>query len=507
MLWIAVLVSNIGTWMQTVGAQWLLVDEPQASTLVSLVQTASTLPVVLLALPSGVLADSFDRRRLLIAVQGFQVAVGVTLTALTVADQMRPPLLLALTFALGVGTALTAPAYQALIPELVPRSQLASASALGAISMNLARAVGPAIAGLLISRIGVEAVFALNACTFVVFGVLLLAWRREEDSTEQARERFYPALRAGGRYVRHSPVIRRFLLRVTLFVVPGMAIWALLPLVATRRLDLGASGYGVLLGALGVGAVGGAVLLPRLRARLSPSNLLAVGSSAYAVSMVVLVAVDSVPAVLLALVPAGAGWIAVLSTVNASLQLFLPGWVRARGLAVYQIVFFGAQAIGALAWGVAATHFGLVPTYLVAAGVMAAGAATLRLWPLYDTARLDRSPASYWQEPQLILDPDRHDGPVLVTLAYTVRPENESGFFTAMEVVGRSRRRTGAIRWQLYRDGETAQRFVEAYVVPSWDEHWRQHTGRLTASDEAAEQRARSFSEAPPRVTHLFPAL
>jgi MFS family permease len=506
MLWLAVLVSNIGTWMQTVGAQWLLVDEPQASTLVSLVQTASTLPVVLLALPSGVLADSFDRRRLLIAVQGFQVAVGISLAVLTAVDAMRPPLLLTLTFALGVGAALTAPAYQALIPELVPRSQLPTAAALGAISMNLARAVGPAIAGLLIARVGVAAVFALNAVSFAVFCVVLILWRRAPEEREQARERFGPALRAGGRYVRHSPVVRRILLRVVLFVAPGTAIWALLPIVATQRLELGPSGYGVLLGALGIGAVLGALSLSRMRARFSSNMLLTLASAIYALSMVLLVLVDAVWAVLLALVPAGAGWIGVLSTINATLQLFLPSWVRARGLAVYQIVFFGGQAAGALVWGVAATHLGLVESYLVAAAVMAAGAATLRLWPLYATAHLDQSPASYWPEPQLVLDPEPHDGPVLVTLTFTVRPEDEPAFFEAMERLRRSRQRTGAVRWQLYRDGERAHRFVEAYIVPSWDEHLRQHSGRLTGLDRAAEEKAVALSDPPPEAHHLFPA-
>jgi MFS family permease len=256
-LWLAVLFSNVGTWMQTVGAQLLLVDEPRASTLVSLVQTASTLPVALLALPGGVLADSFDRRRMLLAVQSYMAAVGVTLTALTAFGQMRPPVLLLLTFALGVGTALTAPTYQALIPELVPRSQLASASALGAVSMNLARAIGPAVAGLLISRVGTAAVFGINAVSFVVFSLVLLLWRREQVEEAGQRERFGPALRAGSRYVRHSPVVRRLLLRVLLFLVPAVVVWALLPLVATDGLGLGPSGYGVLLAALGIGAQSG----------------------------------------------------------------------------------------------------------------------------------------------------------------------------------------------------------------------------------------------------------
>ncbi|NHC44466.1 MFS transporter [Motilibacter sp. K478] len=504
-LWIAVLVSNIGTWMQTVGAQWLLVDEPNASTLVALVQTASTLPVVALALPAGVLADSFDRRRLLLGVQAFQVVVGAILTALTAAGQMRPALLLTLTFALGAGAAVTAPAYQALIPELVPRSQITSASALGSISVNLARAVGPAVAGLLISHVGVAAVFALNAVTFAVFGAVLLAWRRPVDDPRE-REPFAFALRAGGRYVRHSPVVRRLLLRVLLFVVPAMAVWALLPLVATRRLDLGASGYGVLLGALGVGAVGGAFLLPRARARLSANALVAVASCLYALGLAVVVAADVLPLVLLALLPAGAGWIGVLSTMNASLQLFLPNWVRARGLAVYQVVLFGGQAVGAFGWGLVADHLGLRTAYLAAAAGMAVGAASIAVWPLRDTRGLDRSPAVFWPEPELAFEPAPDDGPVLVTRAYTVAEQDEEEFLEAMERVRRATQRTGAVRWQVYRDGADPRRFLEAYVVPSWAEHLRQHEGRLTGSDRVAEERANALSSPPPVVSHLFPA-
>src|SRR5689334_8170105 len=274
-LWLALLASNIGTWMQTVGAQWLLVEQSGSDTLVAVVQTASTLPIVLLALPSGALADTLDRRRLLIAVQGFLVAVGVLLTVLTVAGHMPASLLLTLTFALGAGQALTAPAWQAVIPELVPRAQLASASALGAISMNVARAAGPAIAGLLVAQISVAAVFALNAATFVAFAVVLVFWRREAGDSDRVAEPFVAALKAGGRYVRHSPIMRRMLLRTALFIGPGVCLWALLPLVASDRLGFGAGGYGLLLAAVGLGAVAGAPLMPRLRAKLSDNLLFA----------------------------------------------------------------------------------------------------------------------------------------------------------------------------------------------------------------------------------------
>ncbi|WP_148307969.1 MFS transporter [Actinoplanes friuliensis] len=503
-LWLALLASNIGTWMQTVGAQWLLVEESGSDTLVAIVQTASTLPIVLLALPSGALADTFDRRRLLIAVQTFLVAVGVVLTVLTLTGRMPATLLLTLTFVLGAGQALTGPAWQAVIPELVPRNQLASASALGAISMNLARAVGPAVAGLLIARTGAGVVFALNTLSFVVFALVLLRWRRAAADPGIVPERFTAAVRSGSRYVRHSPVVRRILLRAALFLVPGSALWALLPLVASRRLGLGSGGYGVLLGAVGVGAVAGALLLPQLRARWSLNRLLLVAGIGFAVVLTVLALGRSEAVVVAALLPAGIAWVMVLSSVNASMQLFLPNWVRARGLAVYQMIFAGAQAAGALAWGALSDGAGLVTAHLVAAALMLAGALTLRWWPLKDTTSLNREPAVYWPEPHLELEPAKYDGPVLVTAGYPVSPEHEDAFVEAMQGVRRTRLQTGAVQWGLFRDGEDPGRFVEVYLVPSWDEHLRQHTGRLTGADQATEERARALADGPPEVSHLL---
>ncbi len=505
-LWIAGLVSNIGTWMQTVGAQWLLVARPNSAALVALVQTASTLPVLILALPAGVLADVFERRRLLIAFQAFQFAVGVGLTVLTVVGQMPPALLLSFTFLLGCGQALWVPAYQSFIPELVPRALLPSASALGAVSINLARAIGPAIAGVLVARIGVAFVFALNAATFLAFAVVLTVVRAPASVATGDPERFLPALRAGSRYVRHSLVVRRILLRSGLFAFPGSAMWALLPLIAHERLGMDAGGYGLLLGAVGIGAVGGAVVMPRLRARLSPSQLLALGSIVYALSLVVLATVRNPWIVGLALVPTGTAWIAVLSSVNASLQLFLPHWVRGRGLSIYQIVLFGGQAVGALVWGQVAQHASLTGSFLAAAVVMLLGAATLLVWPMRDTAGVDRSAAAYWQEPQLTFSPSADTGPVLVVVTYAVRAENAAAFVEAMSFVRRVRLRTGATRWDLYRDGETPDTFVETYQVLSWGEHRRQHEGRLTGADQTREQAARELCVQPPAVQHLFPA-
>ncbi len=505
-LWLAVLVSDIGAWMQTVGAQWLLVGLPSAATLVALVQTADTLPDVLLALPGGALADAFDRRRLLIGLQAFQVAIGVGLTVFTLAGQMTPPLLLAFTFALGAASALATPAYQALIPELVPRDQLASAAALGGISVNLARTIGPAIAGVLIARIGVGAVFALNTAAFLLFAVVLVAWRRSPAEGAAAPERFIPALRAGGRYVRYSPVVRRVLLHLGLFIVPASAVWALLPVVATGPLRLGAGGYGLLLGALGAGAIGGALALPRVRDRLSDNRMLIAASVVYGTAMIVLVTVRVPLAAFLVLVPAGAAWITVIANTSTAMQLMLPSWVRARGLAAYQMVLFGCQAVGALGWGLIADHTGLVVTFAVAGAALLAGAVSVRVWPLFESEALAAHPSAHWPEPSLMFEPEPDEGPVLVITAYIVRPERQDSFVEAMRGVRLSRLRTGAIWWELYRDGETANRFVEAYTVLSWDEHLRQHHVRLTGADAATERRARAFADGRPKVTHLFPA-
>ena len=497
--------SNIGLWMQTVGAQWLLVQQPHASILVALVQTADMLPDVIFGVVGGVLADMFDRRRLLIAVQVFMAVTGLALTVLTFTGQMPPALLLTFTFVLGTGSVISLPAYQSLIPDLVPRKEIAAASTLGSISVNLARAVGPAIAGILIAWIGVGAVFAINAATFLAYAVIVAAWHPKTEPSTQLPERFVSALRAGGRYVRYSPVMRRMLLRTSLFLVPGSALWALLPLVATQRLKLSADGYGLLLGALGIGAVVGSFLLTRLRARLSPNGLMVASSVVYAAVMVAIVLIPSTAVAILVLLPAGFAWMAVLSTMNASLQLFLPEWVRARGLSVYLSVLFGSQALGAVLWGVVAAPKGVVPAFLVAAGLMLAGAATTRLWPLIDTTGMDRSTVAR-TEPQLAFDTTPDQGPVVVSITYTIATERELEFLQAMSRVRLSRLRTGATQWGLFREGEAPHEFVELFVVASWDEHMRQHTDRLTGTDTEYLDNARSLSDPPARTAHLIAA-
>ncbi|MEU9343887.1 MFS transporter [Streptomyces sp. NPDC048278] len=508
-LWIAQFVSNVGTWMQTVGAQWLLLGH--GATLVTLVQTASSLPVVLLALPSGVLADRFDRRRLLVAAQFAMCAVATVLTVLAFAGGLTPGPLLALTFLLGCGTALMGPAWQAIQPELVDRSQLGQASALGAVNMNLARAIGPAVGGVLVAAAGAGWTFAFNAVSYLGIVIVLLLWKRPPAPPVPAaqRERFLTALYAARRYVRNAPGIRRILLRAALFIPGAAAVWSLLPLVAGESLGLGSGGYGLLLGAVGIGAVSGAFLLPRIRGTLGANGTLAVGAVVFAAVLAVLATVHLTWVVALALLPAGLAWIGVLSTLSAATQTRLPGWVRARGLAVYLLVFQGGQALTAPLWGALAQWLGLTGALLVAGALLLLTAVSVRRWPLYDAAHIDPTPSDHWPSPPLVFEPGPADGPVLVSVVYRVAPGARAAFTDAMHDVARSRRRTGALTWGLYEDGNEPGRFIENYLIASWAEHLAQHHARLTTTDRHFEERARALllPGTEPEVTHAFDAV
>jgi hypothetical protein len=357
---------------------------------------------------------------------------------------------------------------------------------------------------LLVARVGVTAVFAVNAASFAVYGAVVAVHPRLGHRPDLP-ERFLPALRSGGRYVRHAPVVRRILLRAALFLVPASALWALLPLVATRRLGLGSGGYGLLLAALGVGSLIGAVVLSWVRKKLSPNALVAVASLVYSAGLVGAVFSRSAALTIVLLLPVGMAWVTFLSNANAAIQLVLPAWVRARGLSAYQMVLFGGQAAGALLWGLVANAAGLEAGLLIAAGFMAAGAATLRLWPLQDVAGLDRSVVR-WPEPQVILDIDPAAGPILVRVTYTVAKDCEPPFLEAMGQLRLSRERTGAIHWDLYHGAETSNTFMELFTVPTWDEHLRQHHDRVTGVDEQFRDAAAKFSDPPPLVEHYIAA-
>ena len=503
-LWIAGLASNVGTWMQNVGAAWLMTSLAPQPLFVALVQAASNLPFFLLAIPAGALADVVDRRRLALFALAWLALAAALLAALAWAGGVGPPALLGLTFAIGVGSALLSPGFAALVPELVPREEIEPAVSLNGISMNLARAVGPALGGLLVATAGAAATFALNALSFVAVMAVLARWRRPTPERSLPPEELFGAMRAGLRYVRHSPALRTVLLRTGSFVLPASAVWALLPVYARNELALGPSGYGVLLGFFGVGAVAGGIALPRARRALGPERLATGAALAFAGSHLVLGLTQSLAPIAVALFVAGAAWLALLSMLNAAAQVTIPAWVRARALAIQMLVLFGGLALGSTAWGAVAGVVGVPRAFEWAALAIALGRLVTWRQSLPLDVGLDLTPAPRWPDPELArsFEPDR--GPALVTVEYQVDPSDAERFARSMRLMGEIRLRDGALRWGLWVDAAQPGRYLESFVVGSWLEHLRQHE-RITSADREVQALALAFHRgpSPPRVTHF----
>jgi MFS family permease len=503
-LWIAALVSNIGTWMQSVGAVWQVGNQSGSAALVALVQTAVSLPIVLLALPAGAAADVVDRRRLLLLTQTWMLVSAAALCVATVLGLASPAAVLALTFLLGLGNAANAPAWQATIPELVGGRLLAPAVALNSAGFNIGRAIGPALGGLVVAAAGPAAVFGLNALSYLGVLAVLWRWRRPPQDRLGAGEQMLGAIGAGIRYVRFAPLLRAVLLRTALFILPASALWALLPVVARDALGLDATGFGLLLGALGIGSVAGAVVLPRLRRAVPIDRRVVAATCLYALATVVLAVVGSALVVGLAMVAAGMAWLAILTSFNVATQTAVPRWVRARALAVYLLVFQGGLAVGSALWGVVAGRVGERTALLAAAASFGLGLLAALGWRLQGIGALDLTP-SVRPEPVTVLDPEPDDGPVLVLVRYRVDLARAEEFASAMRAMRRVRRRDGAYRWGLFEDVADPSCFVETYVVRSWAEHLRQHE-RFTAEDLAVRDRVRSFhiGDDPPAVSHFI---
>jgi MFS family permease len=493
-LFIAQLVSNIGSWMQSVAAQWFLVEKHSSDVIIALVQTASLGPTLLLGLLAGALADLFDRRRLLIVLQTYAVLVALALAVLTYLGRVGPTALLMFTLAIGCASALTGPAWQAIQPETVPREQIPAASTLGSVSGNAARAIGPAIGGVVVALSGPAAVFAINAVSFAAVIVALAAWKRPKQLTPLEREHFGHAIVSGLLFVGNSPIFRRILLRAALFLFPASAVLALLPVAAAHRWHLGSAGYGVALASIGFGAVLAVVFATQLHRRVSDNVLLAASA---AVSGLAPLAVVWLPfaAAIPFLVLSGMAWLITLTTLNAAAQLSLPSWVRARGLSAYLLVATGSQAIGSYVWGAIATRGGLHVAMIGAAvvlGVVALSTPVLGLRPCTGTLSLDVSTA--WPSPTVTFEPCPGDGPVLVTVHYRVPAERLNEFTEAMRAVRQSRLRTGGHSWRLYHSVGRPDTFLERFTVASWTEFERQRTERWLDYDTDGVKNAISYT-------------
>jgi MFS family permease len=505
-LLIADVVSDMGTFMQSVGAAWLMISLHAGPLYVALTQTASALPFFVFALPAGSIGDIVDRRKLILFTEVWMVSVAIVLTATTIGGLMTPTLLLILTFALSAGDAFESPSWRAVLPELVAKEDLASASALNGIEFNFARALGPALAGLVIAASGVGTAFAINVASFLGVIVVIARWKRHPRKRSTPPETLGGATAAAIRYVRYSPAVRTVLLRSGVGMFFASALLALLPSVA-HSVNRSSLGYGLLLGCFGLGAVLGALVMQRARSRWSAETVVSSGVFVFGLGTIAAGMLQGLPALGASMLIAGAAWIVFISLFNVIILNLAPDWVRARVLAVSMLVFQGAMAGGSAAWGALAGKIG-IHAALMWAGAGTIATTVLGLFFKLPDPTADLTPWAHWRTPNM-LDQNSaiaDSGPILVTVEYDVEPQREEDFLRAMHGYERIRRRDGAYQWGIFRDVESPSRFLEEFLVDSWAEHLRQHE-RLTRADSEVTERVQSLIRGTPTVRHLaYPA-
>lgn len=502
LLWLTALVSSTSLWMNDVAAAWLMTSLSTSPVMVALVSTASTLPMFLFGLPSGALADILDRRQYLIATQCWVASVAVLSALAVVSGTMSAHLLLMLTFANGLGLAMRLPTFAGLVPELVPRTQLPAALALNGVSMNASRIVGPMLAGTLIANLGIVYVFALNAALAIVNALVLLRWKHERKSTSALPgERFVGAIRVGVQYVRQSKRMHTVLVRVSMFFVQSSGLMALLPLVARQLHGGGAGAYTLLLSSMGVGAILSALLLPRMRARWSPDEILRYGTLTQAAMSVAVAWSPFVWLAVPAMVIAGIAWLSVANSLSVSAQMGLPDWVRARAMSIFQMALMGSAALGAALWGQVATFTSVRASVMLAAGFGLVMVMALKRVTLSDITTEDLTPARVWTPPVAAGNVAPDAGPVLVTVEYRIDPVRAGDFRAVMQKSRRSRLQHGALAWELFRDSTDPARYIEYFIDETWVDHLRRFD-RVTAADVALRQERNSFhlGDQPPKV-------
>ena len=501
-LLLADVISDMGTFMQGVGAAWLMVSLHAGPLYVALTQTASALPFFVFALPAGSIGDIVDRRKLILFTEVWMAIIAIILAATTVGGIMSPLLLLVLTFALSTGDAFESPTWRAVLPELVAKEDLASAAALNGIEFNLARAVGPALAGLVIAAAGVGTAFIINTLSFLGVIVVIARWKRHPRKRTGPPETLGGATAAAIRYVRYSPEVRILLYRsgASMFFASGLL--ALLPSVAHGLSD-SPIGYGLLLGCFGVGAILGALVMQRARSRFSVEAVVSGGVLLFGLGTITSGVLNTLPALAATMVISGAAWIVFISLFNVLILNLAPDWVRARVLAVSMLVVQGALAAGSAVWGGLATRIG-VHSALAWAGVGTIATTALGLFLKLPDSTGDLTPWAHWRLPSTLNeDPNAvGSGPVLVTVEYDVEPQHEAGFLQAIHKYERIRRRDGAYQWGIFRDLANPSHYLETFLVDSWAEHLRQHE-RTTRADQAVEEQVQNHIRGTPMVRHL----
>lgn len=496
MLWLAALASNFGGLVQSVGAAWLMTELTSSDSMVALVQTSVTLPIMIFSLVAGVFADSFDRRKVMLAAQIFMFAVSALLTVLALEGLVSPWLLLGATFLIGCGTALHNPSWQASMGDIVAREQLPAAVSLNSMGFNIMRSVGPAAGGAIVALAGAAMAFAVNAVSYVAIIVALFVWRPLLAPRRLPREPFGAAFSAGLRYVGMSPNLMKVILRGFVFGVSAVALQALLPIVVRETLHGNAMVYGVLLGCFGFGAVAGAFVNARLRASLHNENVARLGFAGFALATFTLAISPYAAVSAVAMLIAGACWVVSLSLFNVTMQMSTPRWVVGRGLALYQTGVFGGMALGSWVWGALSESFGTGNALVGAGIVLVVGLVIGFRLPLPDFGHLDLDPLNSFIEPPLRLDIRRRSGPIMVMVDYEIAQEDVPAFLATMSLRRRIRIRDGARQWSLLRDLENPDIWTESYHVPTWIEYIR-HNERRTKADAEVTERLRALHKGP----------
>ena len=495
--------------MHDVGAGWLMTTLDPSPGVVSLVQSATTLPIFLFALLAGSLADRLDKRRLLVVIN-LCLGVMVALLAVLVASgQVTPLRLILFTFAIGTGAAFLVPAWQSVVPTLIPREHLQPAIALNSLGFNISRAIGPAVAGILITAVGVAAPFALNAASYLVIIAALLLWKPEPLAPDPLPpEPLFASMLEGLRHTAYNVPLKATLVRAAGFFLFASAYWSLLPLIARQLPGGGPELYGSLLGAIGAGAVVGALSLPKFRMRFDSNAAASTGIVVTAASMLALAFVDVAAAAVAAAFVGGIGWITVLTSLNVSAQTALPNWVRARGLAIYMMTFFGAMALGATTWGQVAELTSINTSLAIAAVAAVLAIPVTSRCRLGQGEAMDLSPAGAWPTPRVRGDVELGRGPVMVTVRYRIDPATQREFLSAIHALSGERYRDGAFRWGVYQDAADPCVWNESFMLSNWAEHLRQHE-RVTGHDRTIQEAVNKLhiDTTPPIVEHwLAPA-
>ncbi|MBZ9893794.1 MFS transporter [Mesorhizobium sp. BR1-1-6] len=504
-VWSASLVSNFGGLIQGVGAAWMMTTIATSPYQVALVQASTTLPIMLFALVAGAIADSFDRRKVMLVAQTFMLVVSVLLTLFTYSGLMTPWTLLAFTFLIDSGTALNSPSWQASVGDIVPRNKVPAAVALNSMGFNLTRSVGPAIGGIIVAAAGAAAAFAANAVSYIGLIVVLARWKPQVQPSTLPRESLGAAMGAGLRYVAMSPNIGKVLVRGSAFGFSAGAVLALLPLVARDVVKGDALTYGIMLGAFGIGAVGGALISVRLRQLLSSETMVRSAFAGFAVCAFNAAVSHNAWQTSLGLLVGGACWVIALSHFNVTVQMATPRWVVGRVLSVYQTATFGGIALGSWIWGIVADAHGAGTALIAAAIAMLAGGAIGLVLPLPQQQVLNLDPLNRFKEPHLALDLKPRSGPIAIMIEYIIRDEDVPEFLATMAERGRIRRRDGARNWTLARDLENPAIWIEHYHTPTWLEYVR-HNGRITQADATVGERLRALhaGDEPPRVRRVI---